>query len=123
MGLTDNSKKRVWVSWKQVCNPKEEGGLGVRKLTDVMNAFRMKVAWHMSNSSSLHVAFMKARYGDLSHDVSTVKGLARWKSINRAWSRMRKNIRWDIGSGDISFWSEPWMIKGCIKDMNQVFVS
>lgn len=40
-GSTDNSKKRVSVSWKQVCNPKEEGGLGVRKLTNVMNAFRM----------------------------------------------------------------------------------
>lgn len=33
------------VSWDKICNPKKHGGLGLRKMRDVNQAFMMRVNW------------------------------------------------------------------------------
>ena len=35
-------RKRHWISWSDLTKPKQEGGLGIRKLEDVQAAFRLK---------------------------------------------------------------------------------
>ncbi|XP_058080640.1 uncharacterized protein LOC131228795 [Magnolia sinica] len=44
-GWAEGKKKLHWRSWAEICVPKEEGGLGIRRLHDVMTAFRTKMAW------------------------------------------------------------------------------
>lgn len=38
------------VSWKEVCKPKEEGGLGVRSMNEVSTVFTLKLIWRLLNS-------------------------------------------------------------------------
>lgn len=37
--------KCKWEAWDKLCKSIEEGGLGVRKLTEVNKSFQMKFAW------------------------------------------------------------------------------
>ncbi|CAL9222992.1 unnamed protein product [Arabidopsis halleri] len=48
------------VAWKDLCRPKEEGGLGIRLLEDFEVVFRLKHIWNFfSKSGSLWVAWLK----------------------------------------------------------------
>lgn len=35
------------VSWEDVCLPREEGGLGLRRLVDVSKVFALKLIWKL----------------------------------------------------------------------------
>ena len=55
--LTQTHKAKV--SWEYLCFPKEEGGLGIRKLRDSAKAFAMKLIWRIfTQSSSLWVSWV-----------------------------------------------------------------
>ncbi|VVB09120.1 unnamed protein product [Arabis nemorensis] len=48
------------VAWKEVCKPKQEGGLGIRLLEDFAVVFQLKLIWNLfSNAWSLWVAWVK----------------------------------------------------------------
>lgn len=48
------------VAWKDICKPKDEGGLGIRLLEEFEVVFRLKRIWNFfSNSGSLWVAWLK----------------------------------------------------------------
>ncbi|XP_042016195.1 uncharacterized protein LOC121764206 [Salvia splendens] len=42
-GSCNTSRKTHWVKWQQVCLPIEEGGVGIRGLADVIEAFSIKL--------------------------------------------------------------------------------
>lgn len=42
-----------WVSWKAVCAPPNEGGLGIRSLSDTIHGCQGKLAWKVYSGSSL----------------------------------------------------------------------
>ncbi|XP_058111996.1 uncharacterized protein LOC131255315 [Magnolia sinica] len=44
-GWAGGKNKLHWRSWKAVSLAKEEDGLGIRKLVDIMTSFRLKMAW------------------------------------------------------------------------------
>ncbi|XP_058111784.1 uncharacterized protein LOC131255108 [Magnolia sinica] len=43
-GWVDGRRKFPWIAWNSITRP-PEGGLGVRKLQEVLDAMRMKMAW------------------------------------------------------------------------------
>ncbi|KAL8089304.1 hypothetical protein AgCh_038925 [Apium graveolens] len=52
-----------WISWSRVCEVKEAGGLGFKRLREFNMAMLAKQAWRlMNNSNSLVTALMKAKY-------------------------------------------------------------
>ncbi|XP_042489716.1 uncharacterized protein LOC122069718 [Macadamia integrifolia] len=44
--------KRIVVNWDDVCKPKQEGGLGIRKLRDVNFACLAKLTWQIKHEES-----------------------------------------------------------------------
>ncbi|KAG7585320.1 Reverse transcriptase domain [Arabidopsis thaliana x Arabidopsis arenosa] len=55
---TDHSKTKV--AWEDVCKPKEEGGLGIRRLRDSSRVFALSLIWRLFTASgSLWVAWSR----------------------------------------------------------------
>lgn len=55
-----NISSRAKVSWEEVCCPYEEGGLGIRRVSEVCMVFQLKLIWRLfAHSSSLWVLWVK----------------------------------------------------------------
>ncbi|XP_071909727.1 uncharacterized protein [Coffea arabica] len=42
-GIDEGESKHHWICWKDLCAAKEEGGVGLRSMADVVNAFSVKL--------------------------------------------------------------------------------
>ena len=103
-GDQEVSQKRHWISWEAISTTVAEGGLSIRKLSDVTLSLRMKFAWRVQQQESLWATFMSAKHGVLADDLSLVKGTSRWKNLQKAWLLMKDNVTWSVGRGNVSFW-------------------
>lgn len=56
-----------WCKCYLICNPIEEGGMGLRDIEVVIKAFSTKMWWNFRNSSSLWAKFFYVRYCRLHH--------------------------------------------------------
>ena len=65
--------KYHWIRWKDLCAPKEEGGLGFRSLDDVFNVFSIKLWWRFRQNASLWANFMMAKYCSNEHPGMVVR--------------------------------------------------
>lgn len=55
-----SSSQGARISWKDICIPKKEGGLGIRLLEEFEMVFRLKHVWNLfSNPRSLWVSWLK----------------------------------------------------------------
>lgn len=52
-----------WVSWKTVCAPKDEGGLGIWALWETIHGCHGKLAWKVFSGSSLWARVLQQKYG------------------------------------------------------------
>lgn len=89
-----NSKTRV--KWDMVCLPKKEGGLGLRRVTDICQASYLKMAWRLhSDGGNPWSAWMKARYFpncSLCEATEQRRSSAIWRNIWKAKDLLRDNI-------------------------------
>jgi len=115
-------KKISWVKWRTVCQPKEEGGLGVRDIRVVNLSLLAKWRWRMiQGENSLWMDVLLEKY------APNIRGL--WDSRSAVWphyaSRWWKDVATlDDGGGanwfnaeverrvldgvDTSFWNVVW---------------
>ncbi|VFQ91682.1 unnamed protein product [Cuscuta campestris] len=61
-GYKNGKPKYHWISWRGLCYPKHEGGLGIRHLEDVEAAYSTKLWWKIRNSQGLWGEYMRRRY-------------------------------------------------------------
>ena len=61
-GSTDLGPKFHWISWSDLCRPQGEGGIGVRSLTKLYDAFSVKLWWKFRQQQSLWATFLAAKY-------------------------------------------------------------
>ena len=55
-----NSSRKAKVAWDEVCLPKQEAGLGIRRLVDSSKVFVLSLIWRLlTNSCSLWVAWTR----------------------------------------------------------------
>lgn len=77
--------RKAKVSWADVCRPKAEGGLGVRRLKDVSLVCSLKLIWRILSANTLWVNWIKMyliRKGSLwSVKESTQTGSWVWRKI------------------------------------------
>ncbi|KAI5422272.1 hypothetical protein KIW84_045654 [Lathyrus oleraceus] len=55
------NKKLVTVSWSTVCTPVSEGGLGLRSIPKINEAFILKLCWDILHSEDQWDTFLKSR--------------------------------------------------------------
>jgi hypothetical protein len=115
-GDTENKKKIHLVKWDNVCRPKIEGGLGIKK-TELMNqAMLAKTSWRIiQNDTGLWCKVLKDKYlKQRSLLDNNYKCPARtsstWRSFVHGAKLIRKGILWRIGNGNnINFWNDRWV--------------
>jgi len=56
-----NHRMHAW-AWKDMCRPKDGGGVDIRKLNDVNLASGVRLVWRLCTSDSLWAQWMKAHY-------------------------------------------------------------
>lgn len=62
-GCKDGERRIHWVAWNSLCNSKDNGGLGFRRLMEFNEAMLAKQCWRlMHNTSLLATQILKARY-------------------------------------------------------------
>ncbi|XP_043698956.1 uncharacterized protein LOC122649778 [Telopea speciosissima] len=105
------------VAWHSVCMPKEEGGLGLRRLADWNQASLMRHIWSLSSSQdSCWVSFILARW--LHHHslwslAPPSRCSATWKAILDTRSIAQHCIRILLRDGSHTLvWHDPWLAEG-----------
>jgi hypothetical protein len=62
-GSAEENQSWHSVSWDNICKPKNQGGLGIRRIKHYNQALLMKLAWNIiNNPSAMWVKILKAKY-------------------------------------------------------------
>ncbi|KAJ6839181.1 uncharacterized protein M6B38_315865 [Iris pallida] len=62
MGHTSGEHRWVWTRWPSIVWPTQQGGFGLRRLEEVVEAFSIKLWWNLRTKRSLLRRCMEARY-------------------------------------------------------------
>lgn len=111
-GLEKEKKKYHWASWDTLCYPQDEGGIGVRKLSDTCTSFQFKQWWFFRSRNSLWAQFLKAKYCQRANPIARKleKGQSLiWKYMMINKHTIEAHIKWKIHSGNCSFWWDDWL--------------
>lgn len=103
-----------WKSWKNMCVPKEAGGLGFRKFRDFNISMLAKQGWRLiNNDNPLVTQCIKAKYyskGDFLTAKLGQNPSYMWRSILSAQEVLQKGCRKCIGDGQqTEIWKVPWL--------------
>lgn len=86
-GWMDEKRKYHWSSRKNLSFPYEEGGIGVRMISDLCKSFQFKQWWTFRSKRSLWGEFLKAKYCQRSNPVSK-----KWDTgQSLVWTHMMHN--------------------------------
>ncbi|CAH9113191.1 unnamed protein product [Cuscuta epithymum] len=80
-GSSHSKRKYHWVKWSHLCYPTEEGGLGIRSLSDIEKAFSIKLWWKWKTGDSLWANFFRSRYPRGLNMVPKVYDSPIWRRI------------------------------------------
>jgi len=108
----------IKISWDKVCTPKKEGGLGIKRLTDLNNVLNMKHIWNIlsPNPQSLwikwvHTYLIKGSSFWVVRPPSLCSWY--WKKLLKLRTMIRPFLKHKIGNGDNTFlWHDNWHPKG-----------
>lgn len=93
-GDVDKKAKKSWIAWEFI-KPREEDGLGIKSLKEVMQALHAKLTWVALTTDSLLAQFMLAKYVSATGEaISAYSGKASplWKEIVDSWDFVQSNI-------------------------------
>ena len=109
----DMKRGKAKVSWEDVCLPKYEGGLGVRKLETVNIALMTSHIWKLiTHKESMCVRWIHAyKLKNRSFwDVSLISNASwGWRKLLQIRNIVRPHIWYKIGNGEkASVWFDTW---------------
>ncbi|KAF8092782.1 hypothetical protein N665_0401s0029 [Sinapis alba] len=116
VGTRLNSRKAK-ISWENVCKPKEEGGLGLRSLTETNKVSCLKLIWRILSQSTLWVKWVKRyliRKGSFWNIKETsLLGSWMWRKLLKYRTLAREFAKVEVRSGtNTSFWFDEWSSLG-----------
>ena len=121
MGGGEEIRKIVWIKWETVCLPKEDGGLGVRRVGAFNLSLLGKWCWRLLlEKEALWYRLLKVRYGE---EGGRLRDGGRQSPV---WWRTMCNVRDGVGEGvgnwfednirrvvgdgrDTFFWYDEWI--------------
>ncbi|KAL0444647.1 UNVERIFIED_CONTAM: LINE-1 retrotransposable element O protein [Sesamum latifolium] len=101
------------VSWGQVCKPKEEGGLGIRRVLHMNQALMLKHVWRIlqEDPSSIWVAWV-LRYRLRNQTVWTVNAASAswcWRKLVKISCLLKEGFDYRVGDGcKFRVWTDLW---------------
>ncbi|XP_024636247.1 uncharacterized protein [Medicago truncatula] len=106
----DTSKRKlVTVSWKNICKPYDEGGLGIRSLIKLNEASNLKLCWNLANSDMQWARILRSRTVRGSNIINHHIFSSLWSSVKQEFSIIRENSKILIGDGENTlFWTDKW---------------
>ena len=116
---SSNITSKAKVAWVEVCKPKEEGGLGVRRIQNISIVFDLKLIWRLFNNlDSLWVMWVKNTIlsEESFWDVRAgVVGSWIWKKLLELRPLAKQFLRMEVHSGkSVGFWTDLWHPMGRI---------
>ncbi|KAL9670846.1 hypothetical protein QQ045_008405 [Rhodiola kirilowii] len=90
--------KHHWVSWDNICLPKNEGGLGIRNLKGVKDAMLGKVAWRFLLNESCWAKLSRNKY------LNKARKSGIWSYVMPLINSLKRESYWTIGK-DAKLWS------------------
>lgn len=121
-GSSPDQRRCHLLSWETITKPKEGGGLGLRRLEEMNEAFIAKLGWRLiQKENCLWTQVLKAKYAISSEDCATWRAKPRmsniWKGILRSVPILRKGMVTLVRNGKgTSFWLDKWMGEGPLID-------
>ncbi|XP_013718782.2 uncharacterized protein LOC106422538 [Brassica napus] len=108
-------------AWKDLCCPKEEGGLGIRRLSDTSRVFALSLIWKLfSLTGSFWVAWTRQYLLKNSSywDASDKKGSWVWRKLLKHRPIAYECIRFEVRNGvTVHFWFDNWLEIGRLIDI------
>jgi hypothetical protein len=102
-GSKEGERKPSWVSWKEMCKPKNMGGLGFRDIELFNLALLARQGWRLlQNPETLSVKILKARYypsTDLLHAELGSAPSQVWRAIQYGLPVLKQGLIKRIGTG------------------------
>lgn len=89
--------------------PTQGGGLGIRRIEDISDAFAIKAWWLLKSANSLWAIFMRNKYAkQLNNNARICYGSATWKRMYKVKFVANAQISWVIGEGNVNFSNDKW---------------
>jgi len=120
-GGGEDNRKLAWINWESICSPKEEGGLGVRRVGAFNLSLLGKWCWRMLvEKESLWYRVLKTQYGEEGGRLCECgrQSSMWWKTICKVREGVgegvgnwfEENICRVVGDGrDTYFWYDTWL--------------
>lgn len=100
-GDQEGARKRHAISWDQLCRPKEGGGVGIKKLKVMNDAFLSKLLWKLETEpDNLWVQVLLGKYGR--GHIATAPLIAKpsdsklWKELVQLWDMYNAHVRREV---------------------------
>lgn len=103
-------KRCHWVSWKKLCIPLDEGGLGLRQIYEMLEAFNLKQWWRFREKNFLWSNYLMNRCVR-GHPCSVLLATNASSVRKRMWrirEKVENKMRWLIGRGEIDIGYDTW---------------
>ncbi|KAK4706536.1 hypothetical protein R3W88_033903 [Solanum pinnatisectum] len=120
-GREQDRRRYHWASLETMSLSYVEGGVGIRRLTDICTALQYKQWWNFRAKSSLWGQFLKAKYcqraNPIAKKVHTSESLV-WRYMMKNKNILETHITWKINSGSCSFGWDDWIGRGALAKHN-----
>ena len=109
------------VAWKEICKPKEEGGLGLKDMGTLNRALMCKKLCEVIRCDRTSIWVECLRHGRLRDDsiwtIPENRGPWGWRKMLRLRGWLRSVVEYRIGDGsDFFLWKDPWHHRGRLLD-------
>eukprot|EP00268_Persea_americana_P060889 TRINITY_DN7635_c0_g2_i2.p1 TRINITY_DN7635_c0_g2~~TRINITY_DN7635_c0_g2_i2.p1 ORF type:complete len:212 (+),score=20.35 TRINITY_DN7635_c0_g2_i2:1088-1723(+) len=103
-------RKRNLVSWKTICLPKNECGLGIQRISDVNDGCMLRLGWNAMTTESIWANWLRNIYfKDFSiwYPGNPKSGSFIWRKIRSLAYVFQLSCSWSVGDGTkISIWHD-----------------
>ncbi|KAH1126978.1 hypothetical protein GYH30_015808 [Glycine max] len=108
----------AWVNWKEVCQPKDKGGLSIKDLKTFNSALLAKWCWDLFHKQEEPWAkILISKYGGwraLEEGIRGSQDSIWWRDLLSSQQQQQNQVvkterNWKVGGGEkFRFWEDPW---------------
>nr|KYP46815.1 Putative ribonuclease H protein At1g65750 family [Cajanus cajan] len=107
------------VPWHKVCSDFEEGGLGLKSLSEINNAYMLILCWNFLKGESDWAVVLGYRVAKKNGTVAHYLTSTIWASIRDMYPKVKTHSTWIIGNGTkVNFWTDRWLSMPIVDIMN-----